>query len=55
MHWRKLGRVFAADGRHDWMHSHAANPVAEHRGGDDFRIYFGCRDRQNRTHRLCGH
>jgi hypothetical protein len=48
--WRKLGRVFTAEGQHDWMISHAANPVAEHRGGGEYRIYFGCRDRQNRTH-----
>src|SRR5205807_60141 len=33
-----------------WMFSHAANPFAEHRGGDEFRIYFGCRDQQKRTH-----
>lgn len=31
------------------MRSHAANPVAEHRGGDVFRVYFGCRDAKNRS------
>lgn len=50
MTWRKLGLIFNADGRAEWMHSHAANPVAEHRGGNEFRIYFGSRDRDNRAH-----
>jgi hypothetical protein len=31
------------------MKSHAANPVAEHREGDVFRVYFGSRDAENRT------
>jgi hypothetical protein len=48
--WRKLGPVFNADGRYDWMVSHAANPVAEHRGGDLFRVYFSPRDAGNRAH-----
>ncbi len=50
MTWRKLGLVFAANGQREWMVSHAANPVAEHLAGDEFRVYFGCRDRLNRTH-----
>jgi hypothetical protein len=32
------------------MASHAANPVADHLEGDRFRVYFGCRDGQKRTH-----
>ena len=31
------------------MRSHAANPVAEHRGGDVFRVYFSSRDEHNRS------
>jgi hypothetical protein len=50
MRWVKRGLVFAATGQHDWMVSHAANPVAEPLDGDRFRVYFGCRDRQNRSH-----
>src|SRR5262245_10644384 len=50
MPWRKLGLVFHADGRYPWMLSHAANPVPEYRGGDEFRVYFGCRDQMNRSH-----
>ncbi|HVC98372.1 MAG TPA: hypothetical protein VND64_32195 [Pirellulales bacterium] len=49
MKWKKLGLVFCADGHAPWMHSHAANPVAEHLDGDCFRVYFGCRDRLNRS------
>jgi len=49
MKWKKLGLVFRADGRADWMQSHAANPVAEHLNGDCFRVYFGCRDRSNQS------
>lgn len=49
MKWRKLGRVFCPDNNHPWMRTHAANPVAEHRGADLFRIYFSCRDERNRS------
>jgi hypothetical protein len=50
MKWRKQGLVFTAAGQRPWMLSHAANPVAEPLGGDTFRVYFGCRDAQKRTH-----
>jgi hypothetical protein len=50
MRWRKLGHIFAADGHSDWMHSHAMIPIAEHLGGDAFRVYFSPRDRANRGH-----
>ncbi len=49
MRWRKLGRVFCPENEHAWMRTHAANAVAELRGGDLFRIYFSCRDDQNRS------
>jgi hypothetical protein len=47
--WRKLGRIYEPEGRQPWARSHAANPVAEHRGGERFRVYFGARDERNRT------
>lgn len=50
MRWRKLGNVFCAAGEHPWMLTHAANPVAEWRHGDVFRIYFSARDEQRRAH-----
>ena len=49
MRWRRLGRVFQPRGEHAWMRTHASNPVAEHRGGDLFRVYFSCRDDRNRS------
>jgi hypothetical protein len=49
MKWRKLGQVFEPAGDLPWMRSHAANPVAEHRGGDRYRVYFGGRDEHNRS------
>lgn len=50
MRWKKLGRVFCASGEYPWMQSHAANPVAEHRGGDVYRVHFSARDAQRRAH-----
>ena len=49
MRWRKLGRIFEPHDHAPWMRSHAANPVAEHRGGDLFRVYFSSRDERNRS------
>ncbi|MFL9978027.1 glycoside hydrolase family protein [Paraburkholderia graminis] len=50
MQWNKLGRIFCASGEYPWMLSHAANPVAEWRHGNIFRIYFSSRDAQRRAH-----
>lgn len=49
MKWTKLGLVFCPNNNHAWMRTHAANPVAEHIDGDTYRIYFSCRDRDNRS------
>ena len=49
MKWQKLGQIFCADHHYDWMISHAANPVAELIEGDIFRVYFSCRDKNNRS------
>lgn len=49
MTWRKLGHVFAPSGELEWARTHAANPVAEHVEGDEFRIYFSARDDLNRS------
>ena len=49
MKWRKLGQLYAPDGSRPWMRSHAANPTAEHLGGDLFRVYFSGRDDRNRS------
>lgn len=50
MAWKKLGRVFNPEGIHPWMNSHAANTVAEHLHDDVFRVYFSCRDANQRAH-----
>lgn len=50
MKWVKRGLVFGAEGRFEWMRTHAANPVAVPLRGDLFRVYFGCRDALNRSH-----
>lgn len=50
MAWRKLGLLFGADGRADWMKSHAANPTALQLGDDEFRVFFSSRDGQSRSH-----
>ena len=49
MTWRRLGQVFCPEGQFEWMQSHAANPFAERLYGDLYRIYFSCRDAQNRS------
>lgn len=50
MKWKKLGRIFSAEKRYgDWCVSHAACPFPEHMGNGVFRIYFSCRDEQNRS------
>ena len=49
MKWKKLGRIFCPNNNFDWMVSHAANPFAEHLYEDIFRVYFSCRDINNRS------
>lgn len=49
MAWQRLGRVFCSDGQYEWMQSHAANPYAEWLEDDRYRVYFSCRDIQNRS------
>jgi hypothetical protein len=49
MRWKKLGRVFVADGHSEWLHSHGIVPIARALGDHRYRIYFSPRDRQNRS------
>jgi hypothetical protein len=49
MKWKKLGRVFCPEREADWMHSHAANPVADQVGDYSVRVYFSTRDSMNRS------
>jgi hypothetical protein len=50
MRWRKLGLLFAADGQHPWMRTHASNPTAEVLADGNLRVYFSTRDELNRSH-----
>jgi hypothetical protein len=50
MRWRKLGRVFCAEGQFPWMASYAGVPCVEQVDGDLYRVYFTSRDAHNRSH-----
>jgi predicted GH43/DUF377 family glycosyl hydrolase len=50
LQWKRLGRVFLANGQYPWMMTHAAYPTIEHLRDDLFRFYVACRDKQNRSH-----
>lgn len=49
MIWEKGDRIFLAEGQYDWMISHAQQPTVDECEGGRLRIYFGTRDRHNRT------
>jgi hypothetical protein len=49
MRWKKLGRMFVADGQSEWMHSHGIVPIARPLGNYHYRIYFSPRDRHGRS------
>lgn len=47
--WRKLGQIYCPSAHKEWMHSHAAVPIAEHLEGDLFKIYFSSRNKDNQS------
>ena len=49
MKWVKKGLIFSPEGQHEWVMTHAMLPVADHLGGDIYRIYFSGRDDKNRS------
>lgn len=49
MKWKKQGLIYAIDGTHKWMCSHAQVPLADPVSPDIVRIYYGTRDSKNRT------
>lgn len=49
MRWKKLGRVFVAEGHTQWIHSHGIVPIARSMGNYLYRIYFSPRDRLARS------
>jgi hypothetical protein len=50
MSWKRLGVVFAPDGKQPWARSHAALPTPVHVAGDVFRFFFSSRDAEKRSH-----
>jgi len=50
MKWQKVGLIFSPAGLCSWMVSHAANPVVLQLDEHLYRIYFACRDAENRSH-----
>lgn len=49
MKWKKLGRIYCVNRDTEWMVSHTANPYPEYLYDDVFRVYFSCRDAENRS------
>jgi len=49
MHWEKKGLIYALDGSHEWMVTHAQIPIVDKISPDRLRIYYGTRDGHNRT------
>jgi hypothetical protein len=47
--WRRLGRVFCADGRSSFLETHASYPTPLVQVDGTVRIFFSPRDRQNRS------
>jgi hypothetical protein len=50
MSWKRLGVVFAPDGKQPWARSHAALPTPVHIEGDVFRFFYSSRDAEQRSH-----
>ena len=50
MSWKRLGVVFAPDGKQPWACSHAALPTPVHVAGDVFRFFYSSRDPERRSH-----
>jgi hypothetical protein len=50
MPWRRLGVVFAPDGKQPWARGHAALPAPVHLIDNVFRFFFSSRDAEKRSH-----
>ena len=49
MVWEKKGLVFTPNRQRDWIQSHAAVPIPVHLSNNEWRIFFGSRNRDNKT------
>ena len=52
MQWNKIRNLFSPNSNHDWMHSHAANPVPFilDEKKEIVRVFFTCRNISNKSH-----
>jgi predicted GH43/DUF377 family glycosyl hydrolase len=50
MKWKKLGLIFAPDGSQEWMYQYASVPCPILLDKGKIRVFFGTRDRKNRSH-----
>lgn len=50
LRWTKLGLIFRPDSRLPWMRTHAAAPAPLQLRGSTYRVFFACRDADNRSH-----
>jgi len=49
MNWEKKGLIYVPEGGEDWRRSHAQLPTVDPVDDDVLRIFYGTRDRDNRT------
>lgn len=49
MRWTKKGLIIEPQGQCDWIATHASVPFAMHLEGNKYRIYFGSRNKENKT------
>jgi len=49
MMWERKGLIFCPDNEKSWCISHASNPHVIYLGGDIYRVFFSCRNRENRS------
>lgn len=49
MKWEKKGLIYKPKSNYDWMISHAQLPTVDKISDDVLRIYYGTRDKYNRT------
>lgn len=47
--WKKLGKIFVPNNNQSFMASYAAVPVIDWLNADECKIYFSCRDKENRS------
>lgn len=49
MTWKKLGQIYHFKKIDEYALTHASNPLAVHLNGDVFRVFYSCRDIDNKS------